>query len=183
MTNFCLKRINLLVIVFLFFSQLALAQQISSLEDAQLDYCGEPVKIGPLVLITGTDIPGLKISISNYIAGEDQLSFADTDSIKARWDANLGTLFLTGDAMAEKYRAAVEQVEYTNLSASPTNGVRSVAVTLQDADYLPETGHFYRYISKPGITWTDAKDEAASAEMKYNGLQGYLGSADFLHTV
>ncbi|KOH42744.1 PKD domain-containing protein [Sunxiuqinia dokdonensis] len=170
-------KVNLLVIVFLFVSQLAVAQtQIRALEDAQLDYCGDPVEIGSLVLIIREDIPGLKISISNYIHGEDQLSFAETEKIKADWDTNLGSLFLTGNATAAEYRAAVGQVEYTNLAASPTNGVRSVAVTLQDADYLPATGHFYRYINKPGITWTDAKAEAESAEMKYNGLQGYLAT-------
>uniref|UniRef100_UPI0030D6F2C1 hypothetical protein n=1 Tax=uncultured Sunxiuqinia sp. TaxID=1573825 RepID=UPI0030D6F2C1 len=113
-------KINLLVLVFLFVSQLSVAQQIRSLPGAQLDYCGEPVKIGQLVFIAGAEMPGLKISISNFIPGEDRLSFADTDSIKASWNASLGTLFLTGDAMAEKYRAAVEQVEYTNLAASPT---------------------------------------------------------------
>jgi len=168
-------KINLLVIVFFLSSYMAFGQlQIRSFDGAQRDYCGEPVKVGPLVFIAGGDMPGLKISISNYVPGEDRLSFADTDSIKASWNSSLGTLFLTGNATAEKYRAAVEQVEYTNLAASPTNGTRAVAVTLQDVDYLEATGHFYRYVSKPGITWTEAKEEAAT--MDYNGLQGYLAT-------
>jgi gliding motility-associated-like protein len=168
-------KINVLVLVFLFCSQLVLAQlQIRSLEGAQLDYCGDPVEIGPLVFIAGEDIPGLKISISNYESGEDRLSFAETEKIKAAWNANLGTLLLTGDATAEEYRAAVEQVEYTNLAASPTNGIRSIAVTLQDVDYLPETGHFYENIRQVGISWTDAK--VAAEARAYYGLQGYLAT-------
>lgn len=168
-------KINLLVLVFLFVSHFSFAQlQIRAMDGAELDYCGEPVKIGQLVFIAGANMPGLKISISNFIPGEDQLSFADTDSIKASWNASLGTLFLTGDAMAEKYRAAVEQVEYTNLAASPTNGTRSLAVTLQDVDYLPETGHFYENIGQVGISWTDAKVAAEARE--YYGLKGYLAT-------
>ncbi|WP_430972889.1 PKD domain-containing protein [Sunxiuqinia rutila] len=167
---------NVLVIGFVFCSQLLLAQpEISSIALPPVDYCREPVEFGERIRIEGDAVEdGLKVSISNYIQGEDQLSLVETTNISGRWDSELGTLFLTGAATAAAYEEAIQRIVYTNLADSPTNGTRSIAITLQDADYLPATGHFYQYISSPGISWTDAK--LAAEAKRYHNLKGYLAT-------
>ena len=42
--------------------------------------------------------------------------------------------------------------------------------------YSWATGHFYRFVVRPNIKWTDARNEAMSDSMKYNGLRGYLAT-------
>ena len=149
--------------------------QIQSQNSSPIDYCTGAVKLGDRVSIEGADInEGLKISISNYKKGEDQLSFVSTTTISSSWDENTGSLILSGRATAADYQEAVRNVEYTNLAAEPTNGTRSIAITLKDVDYLPSTGHFYKNIKKVGISWTDAK--VAAEAQNYYGLQGYLAT-------
>ncbi len=168
---------TILTFTFLFFLSVAFAQtdvlQIQSVNSDAIDYCTGVVKLGNRVGIQGPVIQGgLKISISNYQKGEDHLSFQETSKIKARWDDATGTLILSGNAAASEYQDAVQNIEYTNLLTSPTNGTRRISITLKNVDYLPETEHFYRYIRHRGISWTEAKKEAE--EMNYYGLHGYL---------
>jgi len=140
-----------------------------------MNYCTGTINLGDRIRVEGADInEGLKVSISNYKKGEDQLSFETTINISGQWDESTGTLILSGKASAADYQQALRNVTYTNLSQEPTNGTRSISVTLKDVDYLPYTGHFYKYISQRGISWTDAK--AAAQAMNYYGLQGYLGT-------
>ena len=149
--------------------------QIRAINSEAIDYCTEAVALGDRVSVTGADISGgLKISISNYIKGEDLLSFDSTPTIRANWEDATGSLILSGNATAADYQEAVRNIEYTNLAASPTNGSRSVAITLKDVDYFPATGHFYRYISSLGIPWANAKTQAEGKD--YYGLKGYLAT-------
>ena len=69
------------------------------------------------------------------------------------------------------FEAAVRDVVYTN-SASDPSGTREFSITVGNANYLPLTGHYYEFISAPGITWTEARNAAAG--QTYFGLQGYL---------
>lgn len=168
-----------LTLLFILFSVFSFAQsgglQIRLANPVPIDYCSGKVKLGDRVSIEGADInEGLKISISNYQKGEDQLSFKTTSTITGSWDSDVGSLILAGKATAADYQEAVRNVEYTNLSVDPTNGTRSIAITLKDVDYLPETKHFYKYISDRGISWTSAK--AAAEARDYYGLQGYLAT-------
>ncbi|WP_372948803.1 PKD domain-containing protein [Mariniphaga sp.] len=140
-------------------------------------YCNGPVLVTPQITIENIDIKntsdGIKISIANYRRGEDSLFYNGT-GITATWDNNYGNLELKGIAEAEIYEQAIRQVYYQNLSNNPATNPRSFSITLLDADYLPYTGHFYRYIRKRGIPWTEARDSAAN--MDYYGLQGYLAT-------
>ena len=103
---------NVLVIGFVFCSQLLLAQpEISSIALPPVDYCREPVEFGERIRIEGDAVEdGLKVSISNYIQGEDQLSLVETTNISGRWDSELGTLFLTGAATAAAYEEAIQRI-------------------------------------------------------------------------
>ncbi|MCW0481959.1 PKD domain-containing protein [Gaoshiqia sediminis] len=163
----------ILVMVFSFGQSDAL--KIESTYTAPIDYCSSPVVFGEGVSITGDKITGgLKISITNYIPGEDVLQFTSAGRISARWVAASGTLFLEGEASAAEYQQAVQQIRYVNLLAVPTRTDRHIAVTLTDVDYLPSTGHFYQFVEKLDITWTEARAEAETKS--YYGLKGYLAT-------
>jgi gliding motility-associated-like protein len=140
-------------------------------------YCNGPVAVASEIFIENLNIvntsDGIKISIANYRPGEDSLYFEGT-GVTAKWDNTYGNLELKGIAGAAIYEQAIRQVYYQNLSNNPNKNPRSFSITLLDADYLPYTRHFYRYIRKLDITWTEARDSAAN--MKYYGLQGYLAT-------
>jgi gliding motility-associated-like protein len=140
-------------------------------------YCRTPVAVAPGITIENIDIEnssdGIKISIANYRKGEDVLHYSGV-KFSQKWENDYGNLELTGIGTAEEYEEAVRQVFYENVADNPSTEPRSFSITLLDADFLPHTGHFYRYIRKRGIPWTEARDSAAS--MNYYGLQGYLAT-------
>jgi gliding motility-associated-like protein len=140
-------------------------------------YCNGPVAVAPEISIENLNIvnasDGIKISIANYRPGEDSLYFEGA-GVTAKWDNTYGNLELKGIAGAAIYEQAIRQVYYQNLSNNSNKNPRSFSITLLDADYLPYTRHFYRYIRKLDITWTEARDSAAN--MRYYGLQGYLAT-------
>ena len=144
-------------------------------------YCAEPVAVAPLITIENIQVDqdneGIKISISNYIKGEDVLEFDKVGSFKYKWDGNTGSLEITGVGTDQAYEEAAKKVYYRNISSNPTGGTRSFSISLRDADYLPftaDSGHFYQYIPKLDVTWKQARDLAANAD--YYGLKGYLAT-------
>ena len=153
------------------------AYRIDNTASDTVFYCNGPVLVAPQITIENIDIKntsdGIKISIANYRKGEDTL-FYSGNRLLQRWDNNYGNLELKGIAGAAIYEQAIRQVYYQNLSSNSNKNPRSFSITLSDADYLPHTGHFYRYIRKLDITWTEARDSAAN--MEYYGLQGYLAT-------
>ncbi len=151
--------------------------QIENLKPDTLYYCDTLVAVAPEISIRNivVDDPeeGIKISIVNYQKGEDLLVY-DGEQFTADWKNENGTLEIKGIGTPAEYEAAVKQVFYTNLAEEPTLNYRTFSITLMDADYLPYTQHFYRFIKKQDITWKEAKAEAEI--MNYYGLQGYLGT-------
>uniref|UniRef100_UPI0032172363 PKD domain-containing protein n=1 Tax=uncultured Draconibacterium sp. TaxID=1573823 RepID=UPI0032172363 len=153
-------------------------------------YCSDPVAVAPSISIENIQVDeadeGIKISISNYIKGEDILEYDEVGSLKYSWDENSGYLEITGIGTDEVYEEAVTKVYYRNTSDNPTVGIRSLSITLRDADYLPATGHFYRFVKQQSISWGSARARAAS--MDYYGLKGYLATIrskeeqDFIYT-
>lgn len=144
-----------------------------------IEYCTMPVPIAEKLTIEGTpNIKGMKISITDgYKASEDELAYSGNVLAK-NWSVATGTLELTGGptTTVQDYVDAIRSIVYKNNKAIPTLGTRKITVSLNDADYLPETGHFYRYISSNLISWDNAKNEAASDAMTYYGLRGYLAT-------
>lgn len=140
-------------------------------------YCEDMVRVAPQTIIerSGPFLhnEGIKISISNYRKGEDSLAFTHVSpSLEWKWNEQFGYATLTGAGTAVDYQEALSAVFYLNKSANPVRDTRYLSVSPLDADYLPHTGHFYKFVSRPGITWSAARAEAAS--MTYYGLQGYL---------
>jgi len=118
----------------------------------------------------------MKISFSvGYKNGEDFLDLVGySGPVQKIWSASQGFLTLYGGSGVADLVAAIRMVKYINLSSSPTMGERAITFTLDDGDYLPETQHFYRFVSSPGITWSSARSQAASSQ--YFGMQGYLAT-------
>ncbi len=141
-----------------------------------VQFCVDPVYVAKDLTIEGNpNIQGMKISFTQgYNAGEDELVYSGTKLISS--NPTPGTLLLTGSTIIQDYIDAIRLITYKNSKSQPTVGIRKITISLDDVDYLPETGHFYRYISKPGISWTNASIEAASDPMVYYGLRGYLAT-------
>lgn len=143
--------------------------------DVPVQYCTDPKLVAKDLTIEGTpNIQGMKISISEgFISGEDQLVY--TGGLTQSQPAP-GTLVLTGGANVQAYVDAICTIHYKNTQSSPTLGIRKITISLSDVDYLPATGHFYRFVPKSGISWTDASIDATSDANIYYGLRGYLAT-------
>ncbi|MCL4483999.1 MAG: PKD domain-containing protein [Bacteroidetes bacterium] len=171
--------------IILFFLLLTVAHfaraQDISINPGQPDgttYCSQPVFVAPgFTMVATSSVTGMKISITQgYRSGEDELHLSGgyTGPVQGSWSSAYGYLVLTGGTNIDDYITAIQQVQYINISASPTIGLRTLTFSLEDADYLPETQHFYTFVSHPGLSWSSARDEAAAT--KYHGLQGYLAT-------
>lgn len=140
-------------------------------------FCKDTVRFddGLVVLVGDSVYEGLKISIANFKAGAERLDCpSHSSSISVSWASSNGTLQLSGAATAAEYEAAIANIIYINLDAIPDTVTRQIAVSLLDADFLPETGHFYKFVQQWDIKWTEAKVEAE--KQNYRGLQGYLAT-------
>jgi len=173
------------LLIFTFFVDLAKGADpvlaIKLTDSTPVQYCNTPVPLAESLTVEGNFIlPGMKISINEgYYAGEDTLLYSGSiGNIVSTWDDRIGCLHLKGDANTtiDNYRDAIKSVRYKNNKLIPTLGTRKITITLEDADYFIGTEHFYRFVSKSGIKWTEAEAEAKSDAMKYYGLRGYLAT-------
>lgn len=177
-----MQRFILIFVLTLVAGFYAEAQDISSLQISSNyngtpeNYCGDSIYVLPQLTITGTTAQsGFKISLTNFVSGEDQLVYGGKNSaVVASWDSSTGSLIVSGNLSTTEFQDAIRLVYYKNQKAKPTEGKRSVSISLADADYLPYTGHFYQYVSSPGITWTTARAQAANKTLY--GLKGYLAT-------
>ena len=101
-----------------------------------------PVALAPTLTLTDVDSTTLssatvKIS-TNYIDGEDLLSFTDTALIQGQFDHTSGTLTLTAQAgqspVEADFEAALRTVTYTDTSDTPSTLQRTVTFTVKDPD-------------------------------------------------
>jgi len=140
-------------------------------------YCpGASVPVAKSITITDPDDAGtsaMYIQISGgYVNGEDLLTLTGSHpSITTSWDAVQGELTLQGPATYAEFEAAVLETEFSSSSTNPT-GMRQFSITVGEANFLPSSGHYYEFITDPGISWSDA--EIAASNLDYFGLQGYL---------
>lgn len=138
-------------------------------------YCpGNPIAIVEQVSITDPDdttTNAIYIQISGgYVNGQDLLNLTGTHpNITASWDVTQGKLTLQGPTTYTEFEAAIRDTEFVS-TAPASSGDRQFSITVGEANYLPTTDHYYRFISDPGITWSDAR--VAAAASTYFGLQG-----------
>ena len=71
---------------------------------------------------------------SNYVNGEDSLSFSNQNGISGSWDASSGTLTLSGTATVAEYQTALQSITYTNGSEDPSAATRTISFTVNDGD-------------------------------------------------
>lgn len=147
-------------------------------------YCpGTPLPITTAFNITDPDdatAQAVYIQISSgYVSGQDALSLSLTlPNISSQWDAATAKLSISGTGGQQVPYAslinAVQSVVYTNTATNPASGTRTFSITVGDANYLPSTGHYYKFVAAPNILWTSAK--VAAENSTYYGLQGYLAT-------
>ncbi len=113
--------------------------------DADLSYVegNGAVAIDGTLTVTGdaTTLSGATVTLINYVAGEDALSFTPRSGITAVWDDDAGTLTFTGTASLATYQTLLRSVKYCDPSQSPTAIDRSVEFVVNDgaADSDPAT--------------------------------------------
>lgn len=135
--------------------------------------------------ITITDPDNLTTEIyiqisTGYVKGQDLLKLNNPSSHPtigvSTFDITTGKLRLYGigtSTTSAEFEAAIKDVVFNNSSLTPS-GTRGFSITIGQANYLPRNKHFYEYVPKTGITWTDAKNAASTRT--YYGLQGYLAT-------
>jgi len=144
-------------------------------------YCGDaPMTIATNVSITDADagdttLPVVYIQITEgYSNGQDMLTLTGTHpNITAFFTPALGRLALVGPATFAEYEAAIESVVFETTQTNFTQD-KLFSINLGNANFLPSTGHYYFYVPNEGITWTEARNAAATQD--YFGLQGYLAT-------
>jgi cysteine-rich repeat protein len=137
-------------------------------------YAGSATVIDSTLSITGTlpTLDGAVVSINGgFVSSQDRLEFTNQNGISGAYDAQRGTLRLTGSATLAQYQAALRSVTYRNTSSSPTGTSRVIAFSLGSAVANTDTGHFYEYVASTQ-TWTNAN--AIAQTRRYLGLRGYL---------
>lgn len=122
---------------------------------------------------------GATVAIENAVAA-DALLFTAQNGITGSYSfdagSGTGTLTLVGAATVAQYNEALRSVLYTSSDPAPV-GSRTVSFALATAGaslYYSGTGHYYEFVSSPGINWTAA--ETAAAGRSLDGLQGYLAT-------
>lgn len=141
------------------------------------DYCPgtnlpvvESIQISDPMNTTAFQV-SIRIS-TGFVPDEDLLLLSGSHpTITDTWNPSQGILTLKGPAQLGAFEDAVRDVVYAN-SATDPSGTREFSITVGNDNYLPITGHYYEFISAPGITWTQARNAAEGRT--YYGLQGYL---------
>ena len=125
---------------------------------------------------TPIDVVFIQIS-TGYIQSEDELKYLGTNpNITDFWNSSEGKLELSLSSASSNYSeiiAAVKNVVFESNNPNISNE-KHFSFTIDEANYLPSTTHYYEYISDLGITWNNAK--IAAQAKNYYGLQGYLAT-------
>jgi uncharacterized repeat protein (TIGR01451 family) len=83
--------------------------------------------------VDDTNIESATVQItSNYVNGQDVLSFVNTPNIIGNFDSTTGTLTLTGSDTLANYQTALRNVKYHNNSDDPTTTARTVTWQVND---------------------------------------------------
>ncbi len=117
---------------------LNLLSQISGVEGTVLDYevgSGAAPITSTLTVSDGdnANLESATIRIStNYVNGEDVLTFLDQNGIVGVWDDVTGTLTLSGTATLADYQTALRSITYTHTGSIPLATIRTVSFTVND---------------------------------------------------
>ena len=122
-----------------------------------------------------TNLDAVYIQISSGYERDNDLLSLDPNlvtTITSSFNNIEGKLTLSGPAAFSDFELAVENVVFENTSGE-INLDKTIIISIGDANYLPKTNHFYKFIDAPLISWTDSKAAAENLPL-YFGRQGYL---------
>ena len=111
---------------------------LAAIEGTALAYTENQAATAITATVTTSDLDNTNLAsatiqiTSNYVNGEDVLSFTNTGSITGTWTAATGTLTLTGSDTVANYQAALRAVKYQNTSDNPSGLTRTVSFTVND---------------------------------------------------
>ena len=169
-----------LLIIMLFASLGANSQSLSSNDLGNLvaNSSNTPVNVGSTVSITTgpTSLTAATVSIAgNFHQGADYLEINNTTSgnygsFTFSYNSSSGVLTISGTGTETQYQDALRQVTFRTTSTS--NAARTITFSLNAALPFSGNGHYYEYITGSGISWTDARTQAATKS--YFGREGYL---------
>jgi hypothetical protein len=82
-------------------------------------------------------LAGATISITNFVAGEDVLSYLSLPGgISGNYNAATGVMSLTGAASQNSYQTALRAIRYSNTSDNPSTTARNVTFIITDETSL-----------------------------------------------
>ena len=119
---------------------------------------------------------------SGYQSNFDRLELnGNHPNVLSVWNAATGKLTLSSATSGAEMEFidlenAVKEVVFISTAATSAtiSPEKSFSLTIDDANYLLATDHFYKFISDTSITWSDAK--TAAENRTYYGRQGYLAT-------
>ncbi len=159
------------------------AAPIITAEGRQAFCIGSPINIVTDFTITDADDTGIAaffIQISSgYQINFDRLELTGNyPNISTTFDATEGKLSFsatngTSEILLSELENAVKDVVFRT-TATDVVSEKSFSFTIDDANYLPSTDHFYEFVADEGITWTNAK--IAAENRTYFGREGYLAT-------
>ncbi|NJR38003.1 MAG: hypothetical protein HC781_03070 [Leptolyngbyaceae cyanobacterium CSU_1_4] len=79
-----------------------------------------------------TNLAGAIVTLGGYVAGQDNLLFANQNGITGSFNSTTGVLTLVGTATIVHYQAALRSIAYLNSSTNPVTANRSVQFTVTD---------------------------------------------------
>ena len=97
---------------------------------------GSAVALDPGITVTDSDsnITGATISMTtNYVSGQDTLSFSGQNGITGNWVAGTGVLTLSGSTTPANYQTALRSITYSNTANNLTSSNHNVNFVASDA--------------------------------------------------
>lgn len=171
-----------LIGTFFVFSQTDTALSITA-EGKQIYCVGTPIPIVTNFTIEDPDGIGIEnffVQISEgYQRNLDLLELTGSHSnISASWNLNEGKLTLlptngTTEIEFSELTAAVRAIIFSK-TATDVAKEKIFSLTVDDANYLPATDHFYEFVADEGITWAQAR--LLAENRTYFGREGYLAT-------
>jgi hypothetical protein len=144
---------------------------------------GTSVVVDPLLRLTGSEtLSGATVVVESQATGDALACTTPLPTgISCVFNTTTRVLTLSGSASVEAYQTALRGVTFSTTSLVNTD--REVRFSLAGtAFFLEATGHYYEWVTAPGISWTNARDQAedranygtAGRPRGMAGLQGYL---------
>ncbi|HEU4326762.1 MAG TPA: hypothetical protein VFS21_26720, partial [Roseiflexaceae bacterium] len=142
---------------------------------------------GPVIVSPGLQIVGSGTITSALVLVAENFAPGDTLGIQGQsgssgtiegfdWSYNsaTGVLTLRGTASTANLQAALRQVTFRNTDPATSVAARTVRFSLGRALPNRANGHYYEFVSQPGVAWSLAS--AAAAGRSFFGFQGYLAT-------